>query len=567
MSKINSFSSYDRSSRKTQLGKDEYDLLVIGGGATGCGIALDAAARGLKTALVEKRDFASGTSSKSTKLIHGGLRYLKQLEVGLVRESGTERAIVNKIAPHLCLPEKMLLPIIVNGTFGKYSTSLGLWVYDKVAGVAKEDSRVMLSKKQAQAKEPLLDPTTLKGAGYYAEYRTDDARLTIELIKKAATLGALPINYMEVTGFDYTGDRISGVTCTDLLDHSQLKIKAKQIVSAGGPWVDKLRAFNNSVTGKRLQLTKGVHIVVPHERLPLKQSVYFDVPDGRMIFAIPRGKVTYIGTTDTVYTGSLDRVVATELDRDYLLNAVNNTFPTVTISRYDIISNWAGLRPLIHEDGKSPSELSRKDEIFEAPDGLVSIAGGKLTGYRKMAERIVDKVAQKLSRETGVKFDKSNTKKIALTPQPLSDNKAVRAYIAQVSDQCKKAGLDPQYGWYLVTNYGRQAANILTSALEKQGGDHDINIALSEVNFCLDHEMIQRAEDFFVRRTGRLYFDILSIAKVQEPVLERLSEALNWTPERLSQEREILASLIKDATHYYESEDVPALVHDVVGEG
>ena len=390
--------------------------------------------------------------------------------------------------------------------------------------------------------------------------------MTIELIKKASSFGALPINYLQVTDFDYEGDRISGVTCIDLIDKSQLKIKAKQVVSAGGPWVDKLRAINNSISNKRLQLTKGVHIVVPYERLPLKQSVYFDVPDGRMIFAIPRGKVTYIGTTDTVYTGSLDRVVATEKDRDYLLDAVNNTFPAITLTRYDIISNWAGLRPLIHEEGKSPSELSRKDEIFEASDGLISIAGGKLTGYRKMSERIVDKVAKKLSKETGAAFKKSCTKEIALTPEPLLDNKAVRVYIADVSEQCKQAGIDPHYGWYLVTNYGRQAANILSALSQYKGDDQDISIALSEVDFCLEHEMVQRAEDFFVRRTGRLYFDILSVAKIKEPVMKRLAEALDWSPERLHQEREIMEALIKDATHYYEHEEVPALIHDVVGE-
>ena len=216
MSDKNALTSFDRKSRKELLSQEVYDVLVIGGGATGCGIALDAAARGLKTALVEKRDFASGTSSKSTKLIHGGLRYLKQLDVALVRESGTERSIVNKLAPHLCLPEKMLLPIIVGGTFGKYSTSLGLWVYDLLAGVDKEGRRIMLSKKKTLDKEPLLNPSTLKGSGYYAEYRTDDARLTIELIKKASSFGALPINYLQVTDFDYEGDRISGVTCIDL---------------------------------------------------------------------------------------------------------------------------------------------------------------------------------------------------------------------------------------------------------------------------------------------------------------------------------------------------------------
>jgi len=521
MSNKDVFSSFDRRERKSILSQEEYDLVIIGGGATGCGIALDAASRGLKTALVEKRDFASGTSSKSTKLIH-------------------------------------------DGTFGKYSTALGLWVYDFLADVDKKDRRVMLSKKKTLDKEPLLDPSTLKGAGYYAEYRTDDARLTIELIKKAAAYGALAINYLEVTGFDYEGDRISGVACADLLDQSKINIRAKKIVAAGGPWVDKLRGINNSVTDKRLRLTKGVHIVVQHERLPLKQSVYFDVPDGRMIFAIPRGKVTYIGTTDKPYTGSIDRVVATEADRDYLLKAVNNTFPTANITSYHVISNWAGLRPLIHEDGKSPSELSRKDEIFVATDGLIAIAGGKLTGYRKMAERIVDMVHKQLAGEQGIKYKKATTKSIALTPEPLKDNKEVQAYIEEISNQCQREGLDKSVGWYLVTNYGRQASNILKNRKQYDQADPEINLALAELDFCLKYEMIQRAEDYFVRRTGRLYFDILSIDNIKESILQKMSEELDWSTERLYREREILDSLMKDATHYYKDERVEALTDDIL---
>ena len=300
---------------------DVYDVLVIGGGATGCGIALDAVSRGLKTALLEKRDFASGTSSKSTKLIHGGLRYLKQLDFGLVRESGQERARVHRLAPHLSLPEKMLLPIREGGSFGKFSTSIGLKVYDLMAGVRGDDRRKMLSRKDTLLKEPLLDPTGLKGGGFYAEYRTDDARLTIELVKKARSLGASALNYIEVKDFIYSGKTISGVKALDTITGETIEIKAKKVVSAAGPWVDHLRKINKSINEKRLFLSKGVHIVVSHERLPLHHSIYFDVPDGRMIFAIPRGKVTYIGTTDTPYEASLERIVVTQADLDYLLKA------------------------------------------------------------------------------------------------------------------------------------------------------------------------------------------------------------------------------------------------------
>ena len=533
-----------------------FDLVVIGWGITGAGIALDAASRGLKTCLVEKNDFSSGTSSKSTKLIHGGLRYLKQLDIGLVRESGTERAVVHKLAPHLCLPEKMLLPLIEGGTFGKFSTSLGLWVYDFLANVDKDDKRQMLSSKEASLKEPLLDQSNLKGAGYYAEYRTDDARLTIEILKKAATYGAVALNYCEVTGFAYEDEKISGVHCSDHLTGESFSISARKIVSAGGPWVDHLRKFNNSLTVKRLHLTKGVHIVVPHDRLPLQQSVYFDVPDGRMIFAIPRGKVTYIGTTDTTYTGHLDRVVATVADLEYLLRAVNNMFPSANIGRYDVISNWAGLRPLIHEDGKSPSELSRKDEIFEAEDGLLSIAGGKLTGYRKMAERIVDKVVQDCTFEDRSIEENSKTRDIRLTEQPFKNSREVSKLIDQLAKEVQKMGLDPYYSWYLVTNYGHAAQSILRQLKNWPNKDPEISIALSELDYCLKNEMIQRLDDFLVRRTGRLYFDIFSIHKIRQEITRHMAEQLEWSEERRLKEEHRMDLLIQDATTYYDNEKV-----------
>ena len=389
------FSNLDRGKTSQKMSKEHYDLVIIGGGITGGGIALDAASRGLKVALVEKGDFASGTSSKSTKLIHGGLRYLKQFDFWLVREVGSERAIVHKLAPHLVIPEKMLLPLIENGSYGKWLTSIGLKVYDILAQVSGDDKRKMLEKKEAMKLEPLLPKKILKGAGYYAEYRTDDARLTIETIKTSLQYGATALNYTEVTDFIYENEKIAGVKVKDVITDKAYAIKSKYVISAAGPWVDELRGINNSKRGKRLHLTKGVHLVFPYEKLPVKQSVYFDIPDGRMMFAIPRGKITYIGTTDTNFTKDKDNVQTDLADAIYLISAVNNMFPKIELELKDIISSWAGLRPLIHEEGKSASELSRKDEIFTSDTGLISIAGGKLTGYRKMAERVVNRIAKK----------------------------------------------------------------------------------------------------------------------------------------------------------------------------
>lgn len=550
------FSQKNRPKIIKELQQHPYDLLVIGGGITGAGIALDAANRGLKTALVEKNDFASGTSSKSTKLIHGGLRYLKQFDFWLVKEVGSERAIVHQLAPHLVIPEKMLLPIIENGTYGTWLTSIGLKVYDILASVEGDDKRKMLEKKEALEKEPLLPKKILKGAGYYAEYRTDDARLTIENIKTAHQQGAVCLNYTEVKDFVYSDNKVSGTVVQDKLSGDEFKIQATFVVNATGPWVDELRAVNHSKKGKQLHLTKGVHLVVPHEKFPVKQSVYFDIPDGRMMFAIPRGKVTYFGTTDTHYTDNKDNVVTDAADAIYLISAVNHMFPSVHLDMKDIISTWAGLRPLIHEEGKSASELSRKDEIFVSDTRLISIAGGKLTGYRKMAERVVDKVCDLMQELSEIKCAKCATDKLPLTGGLFKTFKEVQKYIKEVDSRLAPWELDKGYAQYLVTTFGRQTEEILQKLERSKPNKEnaDLLLAKAEYEFCYENEMIANPLDYFIRRSGRLYFDIFSIERLKniifethlkltgadEPEMHRYSEALDIEIDKHTQVAKIM---------------------------
>ncbi len=550
------FSVLDRNTQLRRATNEKYDLLVIGGGVTGAGIALDASSRGLKVCLVEKNDFASGTSNKSTKLIHGGLRYLKQMEIGLVKESGSERATVHKLAPHLVVPEKMLLPLVEGGTYGKFMASVGLKVYDFLANVEGDDKRKMLSAQETLDKEPLLAKEGLTGGGYYAEYRTDDARLTIELLKKAASFGANGINYCEMASFNYDQDgKIKSVQCIDHNTQKTFTITSRNYVSAAGPWVDLLREKDHSMNKKHLHLTKGVHLVFSRERFPLTQSIYFDVPDGRMIFAIPRGRATYVGTTDTNYDANLNRVVAIQEDAEYLLKAVNHMFPSLNLTVEDIESNWAGLRPLIHEDGKDPSELSRKDEIFVSKTGLISIAGGKLTGYRKMAQRVVDTVLKTMPSKKRDSISKSHTKQIQLTSDPLQDVKEVTLYMDQITQQLKDLKIkDPYYGWYLVSTYGKQTDYIINKV------DYFLNNAIeerllrAELWYSVHHEMTNGLADFFVRRTGRLYFDISSVHKYRSIVEEDLIKYLNWDETRLKSENQYLDLLLQDAATYYEKE-------------
>lgn len=550
------FSVLDRDKHLKKLKSETFDLLVIGGGITGAGIALDASSRGMKVCLVEKNDFASGTSNKSTKLIHGGLRYLKQLEIGLVRESGSERAIVHKLAPHLVIPEKMLLPLIEGGTYGKMMTAIGLKVYDLLANVGGDDARRMLDKKETMEKEPMLDDKITLGSGYYAEYRTDDARLTIEILKKASEFGATVVNYCEMDSFIYDKEgKIEHVECIDINTGKKFSVKARNYVSAAGPWVDLLREKDTSKNNKHLHLTKGVHIVFPHEKLPIKQSVYFDVPDGRMVFAIPRGRCTYVGTTDTNYYGSLDRVVATKEDAEYLLEAVNNTFPDVDLTVNDIESNWAGLRPLIHEEEKDPSELSRKDEIFISKSGLISIAGGKLTGYRKMAHRVIDAVLKTMDEKRRNSYKKSQTENILLVNPSMHSVDEVEAYQKELEQQLRDLGMeDSYYAWHLCTTYGKRANTILERTSYFASGTIEQRLIRAELWYCINFEMTNSLADFFVRRTGRLYFNINSITKHLDVIVNDFIKSLDWNENRIAEEKNLLNQLLADATTYYETE-------------
>jgi len=550
------FSILDRNKQLKKITSKKFDIIVIGGGVTGAGIALDAASRGLSVCVIEKNDFASGTSNKSTKLIHGGLRYLKQLEIGLVRESGSERAIVHKLAPHLVLPEKMLLPLIEGGTYGKMMTSIGLKVYDLLANVGGDDKRRMLNKEDTFEKEPLLDESTVLGSGFYAEYRTDDARLTIELLKKASEFGATIINYCEMESFVYDrDDKIESLNCLDHNTGKKLNLKARNYVSAAGPWVDKIRKKDNSINHKYLHLTKGVHIVFPFERLPVKQSVYFDVEDGRMIFAIPRGRCTYVGTTDTNYNGDLNRVVATKEDAEYLIKATNNTFPDVNLTMDDVESNWAGLRPLIHEESKDPSELSRKDEIFISQSGLISIAGGKLTGYRKMAHRIIDVVLKTLPEKRKKKLKKTSTEHISLVTPTLYSSFEVELYMEELENDLLKKGIsDPYHAWYLATTYGKKADLIVDKMDFFIIGTPLENLIRAELWYCVYYEMANSLADFFVRRTGRLYFNIPSIAVYYDIVLKDFIKYLDWDDKRVQLETEKMNLLLTDAKTYYSEE-------------
>lgn len=538
-------SSKNRSKRLETLQKESFELLIIGGGITGAGIALDAASRGIKTALVEKNDFASGTSSRSTKLIHGGLRYLGQGEIGLVQEVGKERAIVYNNAPHLVVPEKMVLPLVKGGTYGKISTSIGLTIYDLLASVKKEEKKSMLSKKEIIDMEPLLNKDLIKSGCVYSEYRTDDARLTIEILKTATKHNALPINYIEITDLIYKKGKVCGAKYIDRLTDICGRISAKHTINASGPWVDHIRKKDNSLKGKRIHHTKGVHLVVSKDKLPVNHALYFDAFDGRMIFAIPRGKITYFGTTDTNYNEALESPNTSHDDVIYLLKAINTMFPSHSINKEDISSSWAGIRPLIHQKGKDPSEISRKDEIFESNSGLLSIAGGKLTGYRKMAKRIIDKLSIALSKD-GKELLPCQTESIPLGQKI----EKVSEFIGKVHNLIATKNLHPYTAEYLVRTYGIDAMNIARLSIETKNSNNHISLGIAELHHCMEKESIHKLTDFFVQRTGRLYFDIESINELIDPICEEMGHMLKWDSDRKINEKKEVLKLVESVTNF-----------------
>ncbi|WP_088042245.1 glycerol-3-phosphate dehydrogenase/oxidase [Bacillus sp. EAC] len=524
------FSSLNRRNIKNKLIDEEYEVLIIGGGITGCGIALDAVTRGMSTALVEMQDFASGTSSRSTKLVHGGLRYLKQFEISMVAEVGRERAIVFENGPHVTTPEWMLLPIYKGGSFGKLSTSFGLRLYDFLAGVKKNERRKILNRKETIQKEPLIKTEGLKGGGYYVEYRTDDSRLTIEVIKKAVENGARALNYVQVTDFLYDQNKIIGVKVIDMITRVPFTIRAKKVVNATGPWVDHLRGRDQSESDKNLSLTKGVHLVIDHEKFPLNQAVYFDTEDGRMVFAIPRDGKTYVGTTDTFFDKETDNPKVNLADRQYILKCIDYMFPSVKLTEEDIESSWAGIRPLIHERGKDPSEISRKDEIWESNSGLITIAGGKLTGYRKMSETVVNLISNSISNESNKTYKDCQTRSLPISGGDVEGSKGFNYYRKRFESVGVAVGLNEREYERLSRIYGSNIEQLLNIALSNRNNTHNLPLSLFlQLEYGIQNEMIVKPVDFFVRRTGYLFFQISTVYKYKEQVIQYMEKRLGWS--------------------------------------
>jgi len=508
----------DRKASFTGLEAETFDVLVIGAGITGAGIAREAAMRGLRTAIIDAGDIASGTSSRSSKLIHGGLRYLAQGQVSVVREAANERRTLRKIAPHLAQTN----PMVVLAQSKKYVAVLktALWTYEKLGKVDKHERHENWQKNRLQQEEPAIDTRNLVGAVVYPEYLTDDTRLTLANARGAVAHGATVVTYAVADELLFENGQVIGAKVKGTLptDNFSAVVKARTVINSAGPWVDIVRRMENSEAKSKLQLTKGIHLVFNRECLPINRSVVWNAPDGRGLFAVPRGRFAYIGTTDTFYADPTYHPEITKEDISYLLDSANEVFKSKLTAERDVISLWSGLRPLLGTEGKKPSEISRRDEVMEGTGGVSAIAGGKLTSYRSMAKRLVDQCEKKL----GKKPSHASTDDEALPGGDFTEP------IEELRQKVEKLGLSTVDAERVTRLYGSEALEIFAN-----GSGPAV-----EAVFAVACEGALTLEDYWIRRSSRGYFDDKGGMESLKPAADAMAKLLNWSDEARDQQIE-----------------------------
>jgi len=521
------FSYRTRTSYLDRVQRETFDLVVIGGGITGAGIARDAAMRGLSVALLEKADFAAGTSSRSSKMIHGGLRYLRYLQIRLVRESLREREVLLRIAPHLVHPFPYIFPVYESGPTSRLQLKVGLVAYDLLAGSRRVEHHTMLSADDLLKMEPALRRDGLQGGVRYFDCLVDDARLTLATIRSAARHDAAVLSYTEVTDLERDEDRVTGVRFRDHLNGRTGAIGGRVVVNATGPWSDELRAKDGAAP--ILRPTKGIHLTLRRSNLPLSAIIAFPALDDRLIFAVPLGDCTYVGTTDTDYTASPDQAKADAADVEYLLSSVNAIFQEAHLSPSDVISSWAGVRPLVSEEG-APSDVTRDYEIEMGPPGLVSIVGGKLTTYRAMAQELLDRVLAQEGKRFGWSPAPCRTAESPLPGGHLDG--FARFGEATASALVESWGLPRPAAERLLRTYGTEYVKVLGYALPDRrllrpllpGG----SVLGVEAIYAAAEEMALTLEDFMARRTDLMLFDHNHGLHAADDAARLMATVLGW---------------------------------------
>ncbi|MDB1564313.1 glycerol-3-phosphate dehydrogenase/oxidase [Lacticaseibacillus paracasei] len=582
------FSNETRKQTIHQLKHTELDLLIVGGGITGAGVAIQAAASGIKTGLIEMQDFAEGTSSRSTKLVHGGIRYLKSFDVGVVADTVKERAVVQGIAPHIPRPFPMLLPIYQESgsTFDMFSVKIAMDLYDRLAGVeGSQYANYTVTKDEVLQREPQLSADNLQGGGVYLDFVNNDA------------------------------GQVVGLHVKDLLDDTEFDIHAKLVINTTGPWADKFNALDDHEKhAPTLRPTKGVHLVVDGSRLPVPQPTYMDtgLNDGRMFFVVPREGKTYFGTTDTDYTGDYEHPRVEQEDVDYLLKVVNKRFPESHMTIDDIEASWAGLRPLINDNGSSdyngggansgkvsddsfaalievvnayeddqatradveraiskletahaeaglsPSQVSRGSSLDQATDGLITLSGGKITDYRKMAAGALALIRRILVDRFNVDAPAVDSKKLQVSGghfDPTNVEETMAFYIRIGVD----AGLSEKEAQDLANRFGSNTSRVLTYAVDGPAPGLSLKETMS-LRYSLNEEMTLTPVDYLLRRTNALLFHAETLAELKQPVVDEMAQTLGWDDSAKAQQLAALNAAIANSQLAY-LKTAPAPVH------
>jgi glycerol-3-phosphate dehydrogenase len=560
------FDARQRGRYLERLASEPFDLLVIGGGITGAGVALDAAGRGLRTALVERGDFAAGTSSRSSKLVHGGLRYLQQKEFRLVYEALAERQRLLRLAPHLVKPLPFLIPVFASGVAGQakaraYARGVGtaLWMYDATGGARIGKLHKRLSKREALELMPDLDGRHLAAGFLYYDARVDDARLTLTVTKTAASLGAVTANRVEATGLLRENGRVGGAVLTDRLTGRRIEARASVVINAAGVWADELRAMDEGTNPRSIRPAKGVHITLPAGRPALDIAAVLSVPgDRRSVFVIPWGDRIYVGTTDTDYDGPLEDPQCTAADIDYLLGALN-AWLTKPVGRQEVLGAWAGLRPLV--GGSTPGEdspsgktadLSRRHNVRVAPSGLVTIVGGKLTTYRAMAEDTVDEAVGVMRQH---RAGAGGERRAARLRVPDSRSGSTPLFGAEGYEELSQEGAAERLGLpadvvaHLAGRFGGHTQAVAAMVRDRPELAERLVPGLpylkAEAVYAVRYEMALTLEDVLSRRTRALLLDAAATAGAAPSVAELIATELGWSDEERGRQVDEFLALVE----------------------
>jgi glycerol-3-phosphate dehydrogenase len=532
----------EREDNLRAMARESFDLVVVGGGITGAGVARDASLRGIRVALLEQGDFANGTSSRSSKIIHGGVRYLEYLQLGMVRESALERSVLRRIAPHLVHALPFLYPVFAGESLLK--VRMGLRLFDFMAGARGDERSVRLDAGGTRERLPgLRDP--LKGAVLYPEFITDDARFTFANIASAAAHGARVLSYARVDTFLFRGGRVVGVAVRDLETNERFEVLGAVTVNAAGPWVPDLHAAASlSALPEEIVRSKGAHILLDRDRLPIRAATFLRSPGGRRGLVMPRGPWVYVGTSDEEYSGDVARPRAEPAEVMDLLAMAAECFPTAGLTARDVHASWAGVRPLVHQPGKSTRETSRHDHVWLSAPGLVTVAGGKLTTYRRMARRILEAVSRAWGRSL------PGTERTHLDPLPGAPSEALGSFRSRTRRALEAAGVPAAAVERIEFLYGTQSERLLAFGTEDPGWleplAQGVPALRGEVRLAIEQEMARTLVDILDRRLALLLFSPKGGWDAAPETAAIAGEILGWNGARREQELYTYKEMVRE---------------------